>query len=82
MSEDKDIPREQLTELFGPSANVAVPIGSTIRFKKRGQPERSGELLQVIPAGTTAGRAHGMLLVVDVGGGEMPVYVKLDEVVM
>lgn len=78
---EEDIVREQLQELFGESANVAVQIGSTIRFKKRGQPEQSGKLLHVIPAGVTAGRPHGMLLVVETGEG-MPVNVRLDEVVM
>lgn len=79
MSEE-DIAREQLAALFGPSANVAVQIGSTIRFRKDGR-ERSGELLQVIPAGTTAGRAHGMVLMVDEGKG-MPTAVRLDEVIL
>jgi hypothetical protein len=72
-----DTAREQLEAIHGPSANVAVKPGSIIRFKKAGQPERSGELLHVIPANSLK-RPHPMLLIVDTGEG-MPVYVRLDE---
>lgn len=81
VSEEKDLAREQLAELFGESAKVAVPLGSVVRFRRDGR-ERSGKLLHVIPPGTTAGRGHGMILVVDEDKGGFPTNVRLDEVVM
>lgn len=77
----EDKAREQLEGLHGESDNVAVPLGSIVRFRKEGQSERSGELLHVIPAGESAGRKHGMILAVDTGEG-MPVHVRLDEVIL
>jgi hypothetical protein len=70
-----------MTEVFGESADVAVPIGSIVRFQREGQVERSGTLEHVIPPGETAGKKHGMLLVLDTGEG-LPAYVKLSDVIL
>jgi hypothetical protein len=76
-----DKAREQMTEVFGASANVAVPLGSIVHFRREGQPERSGKLLHVIEPGETAGRKHGMLCVIDCGNG-FPAYVNVGDVIL